>query len=371
MLKILLIDYQKDTINKMIRCMPQDIALFSAETISEGEEYIQKKGPDIILLDPDIETSEHFIENHCRDFRNAPVILFSEEMETSLLVKAVKQGVSEFISKKTDIPEIVKKISSVYRKKESGKYTYPSPKNIEFISGESKAMRCVIQLIHRYAESSYPVFISGESGTGKELAAKAIHQLSRRKENPYNPVNCGAIPPTLLECELFGSEKGAFTDAVTKPGLFEASADGTVFLDEIGEMPAESQVKLLRVLEEKRIQRLGSSFRKPVNVRLISATNADIYKLIEQKQFRGDLFYRLNVLNIHMPSLRERMDDIPVLTGHLIRENGINKDFSAGAVEKLFDHSWPGNIRELRNVIIRAAVLCDGDSVQAEHIQYI
>ncbi len=371
MLKILLIDYQKDTIHKMIRCMPQDLILFTAETVSDGEKCITARKPDIILLEPDMKNSERLMENHCRDFRNSPLILFTHEMEPSSLVKAVKMGVSEYISKKADIPVIMNKILSVYRKKETAAFEYTADEIPEFIAGESKAIQSVKQLICRYAESSHPVFICGESGTGKELAARAIHLLSRRKDHPYNPVNCGAIPAALLECELFGSEKGAFTDAVTKPGLFESSSEGTVFLDEIGEMPAASQVKLLRVLEEKQIRRLGSNFRKPVNVRVISATNRDIHKQVETKEFRQDLFYRLNVLNILIPPLRARMEDLPVLTEHLIRENGINKAFSAPAVEKLFDHSWPGNIRELRNVIIRAAVLCDGETVHAEHIQFI
>ncbi|HUV08628.1 MAG TPA: sigma-54 dependent transcriptional regulator, partial [Spirochaetia bacterium] len=212
--------------------------------------------------------------------------------------------------------------------------------------------------------------ITGESGTGKELVARALHRASGRS-GTFLPVNCGAIPEHLVESELFGSQKGAYTDAVDRKGAFEQADGGSLFLDEIGEMPPGAQVKLLRALEEKEILRLGSSKPLSINVRVIAATNRNIREMIRERTFREDLYYRLGVLLIEVPPLRERREDIPLLAAHFLQRRGPDsKRLSAEAIHRLTAHPWQGNIRELRNVLERAMLLSSGQEVCAEDIHF-
>jgi transcriptional regulator with GAF, ATPase, and Fis domain len=239
------------------------------------------------------------------------------------------------------------------------------------IIGESKAIREVISTISRVAPSDTTVLVTGESGTGKELAARALHNLSERKANRFVAVSCAALPETLLESELFGHVKGAFTGAaMSKAGRFEIADGGTLFLDEIGDLSPDIQVKLLRVLESMEFERLGSSKPIKVDVRIIAATNRDLKKRIEEGAFREDLYYRLNVINVHMPPLRERREDILLLVNHLLERNGekLNKrieGLTPEAKDILLSYSWPGNVRELINIIERASVLCRGNVLDA------
>jgi two-component system response regulator AtoC len=231
--------------------------------------------------------------------------------------------------------------------------------------GASRCMREVFHTIEKIAQHKASVMISGESGTGKELVARAIHDLGPRRNKNFVAVNCGAIPGNLLESELFGHRRGAFTDAVRdKPGLFEIADGGTLFLDEIGELPLNLQVKLLRAIQEEEIRRIGDTSTIKVNVRLIAATLRDLSRDVAAGRFREDLFYRLNVVPVCLPPLRERRDDIPYLVEHFVRKHaGKHNDEITGVSEEamalLRDHSWPGNIRELENTIERAMVLCD------------
>lgn len=236
--------------------------------------------------------------------------------------------------------------------------------------GNSVAMRNVAKLIHKVAQSDATVLIYGESGTGKDLVAKAIHKLSRRKEHPYLAQFCGSIPDNLLESELFGYKKGAFTGATTdKKGLLEVANNGTFFFDEIADISSALQAKLLRVLENKEIIRLGDTVVKQINVRIIAATNKSLETLVDDGEFREDLFYRLNVFPIALPTLRERREDIPLLVNHFINEfsNGKLKIHS-NALKLMQSYNWPGNIRQLRNVIQRAIILCGSNRIEAEHI---
>ncbi len=236
--------------------------------------------------------------------------------------------------------------------------------SIHGIVGESERIKGLIEVIKKVAETDSTVLITGESGTGKSLIAKAIHFMSHRKESPFVTINCAAIPETLLEAELFGYEKGAFTGAhSSKKGKFELAQGGTIFLDEIGDMPLSLQAKILRVLQDREIEPLGSEKVVRVDVRIIAATNRDLYELVTQGKFREDLYYRLSVIPIHIPPLRERKDDIPLLVEHFLdiynRKYGKNLRISPDAMEVLIEYDWPGNIRELENTIERLVVMND------------
>jgi len=242
------------------------------------------------------------------------------------------------------------------------------------ILGESKAIRGVLDQVAATARTDYPVVITGESGTGKELVAQAIHAASHRAQGPFVPVNCGAIPATLFESELFGHVRGAFTGAVAnRAGLFEEANGGTLFLDEVGEIGPELQVKLLRVLQSSEVKRVGAARAAHVDVRLVCATNRDLATMVEEGTFRRDLFYRIHVIPIHLPPLRARREDIPVLARHfLARANAELRrpapGFTPAALEKLSAHPWPGNVRELENRVKQAAMLADGHEIAPEHV---
>jgi DNA-binding NtrC family response regulator len=239
--------------------------------------------------------------------------------------------------------------------------------------GNSEAMQQVYLLIEQVASSSASVLITGESGTGKELVARTIHNLSPRRDTPFLAINCSAIPDTLMESELFGHEKGAFTGAVARRhGCFELANTGTLLLDEVAEMPSLLQAKLLRGLEERVVHRLGSRKEIPVDVRILAATNRDPQTAVRERTLREDLLYRLNVITIHLPLLTERMEDLPLLAQHLVTRLAAKHDrparfISPAALDALRFHSWPGNVRELRNVIERAVVICSGEQIERHH----
>lgn len=237
------------------------------------------------------------------------------------------------------------------------------------IVGRSQKMKRVLRLISMVAPTESPVLITGESGTGKELVARSIHLQSKRADEGFVPVNCGALPETLFESELFGHVKGSFTGAVgDKPGLFEVADSGTLFLDEVAEMPASTQVKLLRVLEERRIRRVGGQNFRSVDVRVIAATNRDIEEVLGSGEFRKDLYYRLNVFQIDLPPLRERREDIPLLAAYFLEKYNSRtgkhiKGFTPGSQRAIFSYSYPGNVRELENAIERAVALTEGETI--------
>ncbi|SDB34571.1 regulatory protein, Fis family [Desulfonatronum thiosulfatophilum] len=237
------------------------------------------------------------------------------------------------------------------------------------IVGQSPVLRAVLGQVLKVAPTNASVLLTGESGTGKEIIARAIHEQSLRRDGPLVVVNCAAIPETLLESELFGYEKGAFTGAVTaKPGRFELAHAGTLFLDEIGDMPLAVQAKILRMLETGTVERVGGIKSVRCDVRVVAATNRDIQELMRQGLFREDLFHRLNVFPLHLPPLRERRDDIPALAEHFAASHNGNADISAAALGLLMTHDWPGNVRELRNSLERATVLAGEEEIRPEHL---
>ncbi|MFA7537307.1 MAG: sigma-54 dependent transcriptional regulator [Desulfuromonadales bacterium] len=305
------------------------------------------------------------------------VIMITAFSSTEEAVEAMKRGAYDYITKPFKNEEIRLIIKNALErralrqenqelKKELGKrYSFGS------LIGKSKAMQEVYDLIQKVAGSRANVLVTGESGTGKELVAKALHYNSDRREKPFVPINCGAIPENLLESELFGHEKGSFTGAVQqKAGLFEVANGGTLFLDEIGELPPMMQVKLLRVLQEREFRRVGGTRDMHIDVRLIAATNKDLEIEVGRGGFREDLFYRLNVIRIALPSLRERREDIPLLVEHLFRKLADTETVrvSDGVMRRLLDYHWPGNIRELENFLERCVVLGQTGEITEEQL---
>ncbi len=308
------------------------------------------------------------------------VILMTAFGSVETAVEAMKHGASDYLTKPVRKDELVRVIERVVREaslhREVSRLRKEVHKEYSFhqILGKSKPMQAVFDLIKRVADSPTNVLITGESGTGKELVAKAIHFNSDRKDAPFIPVNCAAIPEQLLESELFGHMRGAFTDAkFDKRGLFEEAQKGTLFLDEISELPLMLQAKLLRAIQEREIRRVGANKPVPVDVRIIAATNLTLGEEVKAKRFRDDLYYRLNVIELKLPPLRERREDIPLLVDAFLKKCGEArskevKGVSEAALAMLMDYAWPGNVRELENVIERAVTLTRGDKISPDDL---
>jgi DNA-binding NtrC family response regulator len=307
-----------------------------------------------------------------------PVIMMTGHNTTDLAIQATKKGAFDYIVKPFDVPELLEILAKAVArgrlttKPVSVGNTHP---NKDALVGESRKMQAVFKEIGRVADRPIPVLIQGETGTGKELVARAIYHYSSRSDNPFIAVNCAAIPESLIESELFGHEKGAFTNAIAQRiGRFEQANGGTLFLDEIGDLPWQTQVKLLRVLQEKVISRVGGQDDIAVNVRIISATHRDLEKMIEDRKFREDLYFRLNATIITLPPLRDRLEDLKELVPYFavkyarefeIAPPSIHRD----AMKRLTDHRWPGNIRELENIIRRALIECRGMTISRDLVE--
>jgi DNA-binding NtrC family response regulator len=308
------------------------------------------------------------------------VILMTAFGSVETAVEAMKHWASDYLTKPVKKDELVRVVERIVRetalRREVSRLRREVHKEYSFhqILGKSKAIQAVFDLIRRVADSPTNVLITGESGTGKELVAKAIHYNSDRKDAPFVPVNCAAIPEPLLESELFGHMRGAFTDAKTdKRGLFEEAQKGTLFLDEISELPLMLQAKILRAIQEKEIRRVGATKPIAVDVRIIAATNLNLSDEVKAKRFRDDLYYRLNVIELKLPPLRERREDIPLLVDAFLRKCAASrgkqvKGVSEPALAMLMDYAWPGNVRELENIIERAVTLSRGDKILPEDL---
>ena len=354
-------------------------------TAGNGEDalkLVREEQPELVLLDihmPGISGLE--VLEKTKEFDDEIIVIMVTAhggLETA--VNAMRMGAYDYINKPFNLDEmaiVIRKAleNSDLRREVAGLRSEHKKVGPPTIVGKGKHMQHVLAMMDRVAKSeASTVLVQGESGTGKELVAKWIHYESSRADKPFVAINCAAVPSTLLESELFGYEKGAFTDAKTlKKGLFELADGGTVFLDEIGDMELSMQAKLLRFLEDRTFRRVGGSKVISVDVRIISATNKDLLKAVEEKSFRNDLYYRLQVIPIFLPPLRERKEDIVILANHFIES--FNKEFnkkikglSAAAEKMLTDYSWPGNIRELKNVVERAIILGGEDSLMLEHL---
>lgn len=313
-----------------------------------------------------------------QQYPNLPVIMLTGSKDVKVAVDAMKMGASDFLNKPVDPQRLQVSVRNalkmgvlekeVKRLKDKDENTF----RFENLIGHDSGLLDVVNVGRKAALSDIPVLITGETGVGKEVFAQAVHGESMRVGNPFVAINCGALPANLVESTLFGHEKGAFTGAIAKsPGRFREAEGGTIFLDEIGELPLDAQVKLLRVLQEKEIYPVGSDKAIPVNVRIISATNRDLEAEVAEGRFRDDLYFRLNVLPIHMPSLRQRTQDIMILVNHFIErfsasEGRSLKKITSAAEAILSAGEWGGNVRELENTIHRAMVLCDGDVLDVD-----
>ena len=310
-----------------------------------------------------------------------PVVMMTAFGSVETAVDAMKKGAADFLVKPFSLEHLtavaakalemqdLREENKRLKEELGGRY------QLDSIVGRSAPMQEVFAMVLRVATTRATVLLAGESGVGKDMIARAIHYHSPRKDKPFVKINCTAIPENLMESELFGYEKGAFTGAnMTKPGKFELADTGTVFLDEIGDVPMAIQVKLLRILQEREFERLGSNKTRHIDVRVVAATNVDLRRALEEGTFREDLYYRLNVLPINIPSLRERRDDIPYLADHFIRKHAAELgaaelEMSVDATDKLMAYHWPGNVRELENVIERSLVLANGGRLEAADIR--
>lgn len=315
-----------------------------------------------------------------RRFPGSNVLIMTAFGTVESAVDAMKQGAYDYLTKPIKTDELLVTIDKALReallRREVIQLRQQVKRECAFdqILGKSKPMREIFDLIRRVADSQTNILITGESGTGKELVAKAIHFNSSRRGAPFVPVNCAAIPEHLLESELFGHVRGAFTDAKTdKHGLFEEAQKGTLFLDEISEMPMMLQAKLLRAVQEREVRRVGATRSVPVDVRIIAATNLHLSEEVKNKRFREDLYYRLNVIEIRLPPLRDRKEDIPLLCEMMLQKSSVGRQkevtkITEAALGLLLDHSWPGNVRELENIIERAVTLSQGPVVTPEDL---
>ena len=358
---------------------------YDVETASNGEEGLQRISVspfDQILCDirmPHMDGME-FLSQVQKMGVDAPIIMMSAYGTVDTAIEAMKLGAYDYISKpfkpdeiiltlkKAEERERLRKENELLRKEVEKEYSFTN------IISKNEKMQKIFDVIKKVAHYKSTILITGESGTGKELVARALHYNSDRSQRPFIPVNCGAIPENLLESELFGHAKGAFTDAIRmKKGLFEEADGGTLFLDEIGELPLQLQVKLLRVLQDGEIRRVGESKSIQVDVRIVTATVKDLGKEVSEGRFREDLFYRLNVLPIHIPPLRERKEDISLLISHFIKKysQSMSKNvlgINSKALEAMMNYIWHGNVRELENTVERAIVLTDGDHIELDDL---
>jgi DNA-binding NtrC family response regulator len=383
-LKILVVD-DEASVRELLRRGLSQMGHFFVDVASNGleaTEKIEKDLFDLVLTDlkmPEMGGIE--LLKAIKETRpELTVIIMTAHGSIETAVEAMKMGADDYITKPIDFNELLIHISKAQKQslilKENRWLKLEVRKKFEFdkIIGKSKRMQEVFSLIEKVAASNSTVIIYGGSGTGKELVAKAIHHHSPRAEKPFVPFNCGAIPEPLVESELFGHIKGAFTGAVqTQKGLFEEAEGGTLFLDEISTIPLSAQVKLLRVLQEKEIMRVGSTERIKIDVRMIAATNDDLEASMKRGKFREDLFYRLHVFPVFLPNLKDRKEDIPLLAYHFLdlynkETRKALKGISREAMNILMDHDWPGNVRELENVIERAVIVAEQDDLKPDDL---
>ena len=349
----------------------------TAADVTEAKNKLSSEEFDLCLTDmklPDgngIELVKHIQENHT----NLPVAVLTAFGSMDTAITALKAGAFDFVSKPIDLQRLrglVEKALTVSQIKDGEEITDSGATQL---IGSSTQIKQLKNQIKKLALSQAPVYISGESGSGKELVARLIHELGPRSDQPFVPVNCGAIPGELMESEFFGHKKGSFTGAIeNKVGLFQAAQGGTLFLDEVADLPLHMQVKLLRAIQEKSVRPIGEQKEIPVDIRILSATHKDLQKQVDSNLFRKDLFYRINVIQLNVPALRERKEDIATLANIFLQRLAKQWDLtvphiSESATKALLRYEFPGNVRELENVLERALTLCDADMINAEHLQ--
>jgi two-component system, NtrC family, response regulator len=385
--KLLIVDDDEEIRTQMKWALGADYSLLAAGDRAEAAEIFDKERPVAILLDLGLPPKPNDPEEGLATLNEilavdalAKVIIISGQGEKKNAIEAVGMGAYDFLCKPVEMDELklvlrrclhVANLEKDYRELQKQR----GSESFEDMIGASSQMQGVFAYIRKVAATTAPVLLLGESGTGKELAALAIHRRSPRKDGPFVAINCNGIPENLLESELFGHEKGAFTGAhMQRKGLIETAANGTLFLDEIGELPPSIQVKLLRFLQEQRFQRVGGRQEIQIDTRVIAATNADLKQGISDGKFREDLYFRLAVVVIHLPALRERGDDVAVLAREFLQRyaaqnNKRNMAFSPDALRAIYRHSWTGNVRELQNRVKRAVIMADGKRLTVEDLE--
>ncbi len=370
----LIVDDETDLLELMALTLARmEIKTCTATSLEDAKRWLGRKPFQLCLTDmrlPDGDGLElvAYIQDH---FPSLPVAVITAYGNMEAAVKALKSGAYDFVSKPVDL-KILRKlvIAALKLNQDTGR----DRRSRDTLLGESQAMRDIRAKIVKLARTQTPVFIYGESGTGKELVARLIHAKSPRADKPFVAVNCGAIPTELMESEFFGHRKGSFSGAVAdKIGLFQAADGGTLFLDEVADLPLQLQVKLLRAIQEKTVRPVGAEQEIPIDVRILSATHKDLKQLVAEGQFRQDLFYRINVIELEIPPLRQRREDIPLLAerflDRLTQTNGLERlTLSPRALEALCRYPFPGNVRELENILERAAALCEGETIDVDDL---
>src|SRR5580704_13182314 len=373
---VLIVDDEPDLCELLsITLRRMDLSPRTANNVAAAQRLLKTEQFDLCLTDmqlPDGDGLElvKWIQQYSP---SVPVAVITAHGNMETAVRALKLGAFDFVSKPLDLAGLRKLVAAAIKlsedKNEDTSVFGPR------LLGASPAMQHMREMIARVARSQAPVHIFGESGTGKELVAKLIHESGPRRDGPFVPVNCGAIPTELMESELFGHKRGSFTGAVSdKRGLIQSAEGGTLFLDEIADLPLHMQVKLLRVIQEKAVRAVGEAREEPVDVRILSATHRNLVDLVAEGRFREDLFYRINVIELRVPALRERPEDVPELAEVILRRLARRMSTEApsldpAALEALQGYAFPGNVRELENVLERALTLCTGDVITVEHLQ--
>ena len=369
---VLVVDDEPDILQLLeITLSRMQLTTLKASSLAEAKASLKNQTPDLCLTDmklPDgngLTLIEH-MQNH---FPDVPVAMITAHGSVESAIEALKLGAFDFVTKPLALEKLRELVAHALKTAQSS-----ADVSEDILVGTTKVMEKLRVQIRKVARSQAPVHIHGESGTGKEVVARLIHQTGPRHDQPFIAVNCGAIPPDLVESELFGHKKGAFTGATAdKSGLFLAANGGTLLLDEIADLPLPMQVKLLRVIQEKSVRPVGSETEIPIDVRLLSATHKTLAQEVQERQFRDDLYYRINVIGLQVPSLRERLDDIPVLSAHILKkiaeDQGIPpRGLTDSALAHLMTHAFPGNIRELENVLARASALTENSDIDIEDL---
>ncbi|HEX9798373.1 MAG TPA: sigma-54 dependent transcriptional regulator [Anaerolineales bacterium] len=351
-----------------------------AGDLKSAHKVLDTGSADIVLLDLNLPDGSGMtlLDRISRENPSPPVILITAYGEIETAVEAMKMGAQDYLQKPLDLPRMLQAVERsremVALRRELELLRQSSTGQVEMIVGETAGMQRIVREAQRAAEASVSVLITGETGTGKEVLAEAIRSMGPRADKPFIPINCAALPDTMIESELFGHEAGAFTGAQKrKPGLIEVADGGILFLDEISSTKPTMQAKLLRVLEERTFRRVGGVKEIAVDIQILAASNRDLKQMMEAGEFREDLFYRLKVVDLHLPPLRERKADIPALVGTFMqdinqRTGNVVTGIAPRAVEALKAHQWPGNIRELRHVIERAMLFCDDEELNLGHL---
>jgi DNA-binding NtrC family response regulator len=381
--KVLIVDDEREMLTNCARILRLcGYECLTAETSEQGLALVHSVQPDVVLVDLRMpgKSGIDIVKTVKSQYPHMEVVLMTAYASIETAVDAIKQGAFDYLPKPFTADQLQAVMQRTLRQQPSTQGGGHVRGAVDWrcndgeMIGKSAAMAALREHIRKIAATEATVLITGESGTGKELVARSLHRCSRRRAQPFVPVDCAALPESLLESELFGHEKGAFTGALlSRPGLFELAHKGTLFLDEVAELSPPLQAKLLRVLEARQLRRLGGRQLISIDVRLIAATNRDLTKAMESGAFREDLFYRLNVIPIHVPSLRERRGDIPLLTAHFLRSGMpasavVPREFAPEALELLEHYGWPGNVRELKNAVERARALASWEAIQPEDL---